>query len=191
LTDPVDTHLYWNVRAPHYAIYDVLGRNILEQYITPINRVTPIKSLIDVGCGKGELFPLWCQLKIPRLVGYDFSEEMLEISRRRVERHGLPIELYHADIRETPYPEQFDFAVTRTVLMHIPAVDIERAAVNLSKMSNNLMLFEYSEKVATKELNRWCWLHDYTLVFEDLGYRQIAAIQRPDIPQTLFHFKRE
>ncbi len=191
MSDPVDTHLYWNARAPSYSIFDVLGRKQLEQYIEKLHRENPINSLIDVGCGRGELFPVWSNMRIPRIVGYDFSEEMLDISKKRIERHGYPIRLFHADLRETPHPEKFDVAVTRTVLMHIPAVDIERAAVNLSKMSNNLLLFEYYEKVPTKELNRWCWLHDYLAVFGDLGYTLKAAFERPDLPQVLFHFNKQ
>ena len=185
-----DTHTYWEARAPFYQIYDVFGRRLLESYMTQLNRKSKIQSLVDVGCGKGELFPIWKSLEIPRIVGLDFSEMMLDISRRRIERHDYGIELRHMDLREEYFPEIFDVAITRTVLMHIPAPEIKKAVSNLSEMSNRLLLFEYFEEVPTKELNRWCWLHDYPTLFKDLGYEQVNAIQRPDVAQMLFHFEK-
>jgi SAM-dependent methyltransferase len=175
---------YWDNRAASYEIHDVLGRNILKNYI---DKLSP-HSLVDVGCGKGELFPLYG--KIPRVVGLDFSENMLEYARRRVERHGLNVELRHLDITKSHLEEKFDIALTRTVLMHIRPGDIKKAALNVSLMSDRLLLFEYWEPIQTKPLASHNWLHGYVEVFTGLGYRLSDSYGRSDMPQVLFMFER-
>jgi SAM-dependent methyltransferase len=179
----MNLHQYWNERAASYEIHDVLGRNILKHYI---ENLSP-QSLVDVGCGKGELFPLFNG--VPRVVALDFSENMLQYARRRVERHALHIELKHLDITKSYLPEKFDVALTRTVLMHIHPDEIKAAAKNIGLMSDRLFLFEYWETNKRKLANH-NWLHDYMELFTDLGYRLIDSYNRSDIPQVLFMFER-
>jgi len=175
---------YWESRAHFYNIHDVLGREILKHYL---DKIKP-QSLVDVGCGRGELFPLFD--KIPRVVGLDFSSNMLEYSKRRVERHSLPIELKHLDIVKESLAEKFDVALTRTVLMHIHPDDIEAAARNVAEMSDRLLLFEYWETKQIRVTAPHNWLHDYVGLFTDLGYRLEDSYARSDMPQVLFTFKR-
>jgi SAM-dependent methyltransferase len=174
---------YWDGRASSYQIHDVLGRSILKPYL---ENLSP-QSLVDVGCGRGELFPLFD--RIPRVVGLDFSENMLEYASRRVERHALHIELKRLDITRDYLAEKFDVALTRTVLMHIHPSQIEAAAANISAMSERLLLFEYWE-AQHRKLSNHNWLHDYVGIFEDLGYRLADSYNRSDIQQVLFEFER-
>jgi SAM-dependent methyltransferase len=174
---------YWERRAASYEIHDVLGRSILKPYL---ENLSP-QSLVDVGCGRGELFPLFD--RIPRVVGLDFSENMLEYASRRVERHALHIELKRLDITRDYLAEKFDVALTRTVLMHIHPSQIEAASRNISSMSDRLFLFEYWE-AQPKPLSRHNWLHDYVGLFTGLGYRLVDSYSRSDIPQVLFMFER-
>jgi SAM-dependent methyltransferase len=180
----VSLQVYWESRAPFYNIHDVLGREILKHYL---DKLKP-RSLVDIGCGRGELFPLF--KKIPRVVGVDFSLNMLEYAQRRVERHGLGIELKYLDITEERLAEKFDVALTRTVLMHIHPDDIEAAARNVAKMSDCLLLFEYWEPKQIRVTAPHNWLHDYVGLFTDLGYRLEDSYARSDMPQVLFTFKR-
>ncbi len=177
---------YWDNRAPYYeglCAHDVLGRKILKH---KIDQLKP-KSVIEIGCGRGEVLTL---LKdVPRIVGIDFSPNMLEYSRRRVERHNLPIELKLQDITKGFVDEKFDLAVTRTVLMHIHPDDIYAAAKNISQMSDQLLFFEYWEE-SYKHLAPHNWLHDYVKIFTGLGYHLEESYSRMDMPQTLFLFKR-
>ena len=180
----MNLHDYWNNRALNYDSHDVLGRNIVKGYL---EKLKP-RSLVEVGCGRGELFPLYG--KIPRVVGLDFSENMLEYAKLRVERHGLSVELRHLDITRESIAEKFDVALTRTVLMHIRPEDIGKAALNVSLMSDRLLLFEYWEPIQTKPLASHNWLHDYVEVFTGLGYRLSDSYSRSDMPQVLFVFER-
>jgi SAM-dependent methyltransferase len=174
---------YWDGRAASYEIHDVLGRSILKNYL---DKLKP-RSLVEVGCGRGELFPLFSG--IPRVVALDFSAKMLEYAQRRVDRHNLHIELRNMDITSEYVDEKFDIALTRTVLMHIHPDQIKAAARNIGMMSDRLLLFEYWED-QDRILSRHNWLHDYVGLFTDLGYRLADSYSRSDVSQVLFMFER-
>ncbi len=186
-------HRYWEQRARDYEVADVYGRKVLREFL---NKIKP-QSLVEVGCGAGELFPLY--RGIPRVVGCDWSQTMLERSEQRRKRHEWNnIELRPLNIIKAHTPDRFDVALTRTVLMHIdPERDeegglmhVEMAARNLCEMSDQLLLFEYYEQ-HFRALGPHNWLYNYPRMFGDLGYRLVEAYERQDVPQTLFWFKRE
>jgi len=176
---------YWNHRAPEYHVPDVFGRNVVQAYL---RKLKP-RSLIEVGCGSGELFPLY--KRIPHVVAVDWSSEMLERSRRRINRHAYPnITLKQLDITCEAVPERFDVLLTRTVLMHIPPEHIFEAAVNLLSMSKQLLLFEFYQPDQVSRLAPHNWHHNYPVIFMKLGCKLMEWYDRPDgLPQVLFYFK--
>ena len=186
---------FWNRRAATYYTPDVFGRRILGAYLVKLKP----QSLIEVGCGTGELFPIFHD--VPRVVAVDWSEEMLAASGKRVDRHGYHnIVLGKVDITS---PESvkyllsssmapFDLAVTRTVLMHIPPEKVGAAIQNLTLLSNNVLAFEfYDPSVDPQKLDWHNWHHEYVRLFRPLGYELVDSYDRPDgQPQILFHFRR-
>jgi len=188
LAEPVNLRLYnyWQKTAKYYDVSDVFGRKILKTFLYQIHP----QSLIELGCGPGELFPLY--EKIPRVVAIDWSSNMLDRARRRVNRHEYcNIELRQMDITEKFVDERFDVLVTRTVLMHIHPDHIRTVAKHVSRMSNELLLFEYWEEYPSKPLEFHNWLYNYVPLFENEGYRTVETFYRPDdVKQVLFHFKR-
>lgn len=188
-SDVVLTELqaYWNQRAPTYNVPDVFGRRVIQEYL---RRIQPT-SLVEIGCGHGELFPYYKQDHIGRVVGIDWSEKMLARSQARIERHGYShIKLRQLDITKEHLDEQFDVALTRTVLMHIPPHKLMDACGNIAAMSSQLLLFEYWEQYPTKRLAWHNWLHNYEAAFTKLGYDLVDAYHRADVPQVLYYFKR-
>ncbi len=182
----LDLHRYWEYMSPHYYVPDVFGRNILKAFIRKL-KPQP-KSFIEVGCGRGEIMPMYHHF--PRAVAVDFSQGMIEESQRRIDRHNYNIELFHLDITKGYLEEKFDLLITRTVLMHIHQDDIEAACRNISEMSDELYIFEYWEDYTLKKLSPHNWLHDYNGLFNALGYETVETYRRPDQPQVLFHFNR-
>jgi len=182
----LDLHNYWNMMSPTYYVPDVFGRNILKAFIAKLEP-QPM-SFLEIGCGRGELMPLYAHF--PRAVGLDFSEGMVEESKKRVKRHRYNVEVFHQDITKGHLDERFDAVVTRTVLMHIHPDDIMAACRNVAAMSDRLLIFEYWEPIA-KPLAPHNWLHDYNTLFNSLGYTTVEAYRRPDQPQMLFHFQRQ
>ena len=182
----LNLHKYWEEIAPTYYVPDVFGRRVLRSFIKKLNPQP--QSFAEVGCGRGELMPLYEHF--PRVVGIDFSENMLAQSEKRIKRHNYSIELFHLDVTKGHLDERFDVLMTRTCLMHIRPVDIEAACQNVSAMSDHLLIFEYWEEWSQRPLAPHNWLHDYGGLFEALGYETIETYQRPDLAQVLFHMKR-
>ena len=181
-----DTLAYWEWMSPDYYVPDVFGRNVLKAFIR--GHQPPPESVLEVGCGRGELIPLYKDF--PRAVGLDFSEGMVQQSQKRVDRHGYNVEVIHQDITKGHLSERFDLILTRTCLMHIHPDDITAACWNISQMGDNLFIFEYWEE-QEPVLAVHNWLHDYEALFHLLGYETVSQHRRSDHAQVLFHFRRE
>ena len=179
---------YWEKRSGHYDSPqpDVFGRNITASFI----RKYKPASLVEVGCGTGQLFPLYKD--IPKVVGCDWTDGMLNQSRKRLERHNYPnITLKKLDITKEALPEKFDISLTRTVLMHIPEENVESACSNLCKMSDTVMLFEYYDPNAPG-LEWHCFHHEYPIIMRKFGFEIAEAFDRPDgLKQMLMVFRKE
>jgi ubiquinone/menaquinone biosynthesis C-methylase UbiE len=177
---------YWERIASQYYVPDVFGRRIIESFL---KKLAPIQSLIDVGCGTGELFSIFRD--IPRVVGLDWQPEMLRRSKERIDRHEYTnIELMQADITQDQIRGlDFDVALTRTVLMHINPKDIVAACKNVALMADRLMIMEYY-KPLHEELAWHNWHHEYPGIFKSLGCTLIEQYYRPDdVSQALFIFR--
>lgn len=182
---------YWAHMAPHYYVPDIFGRRMLASYLVPL---CP-QSLIEVGCGSGELFSIY--RNIPRVVGVDWQEGMLKRSRERIERHGYKnIHLSKVDITQefarNDSPIKFDVALTRTVLMHIAPKDIDAAVHNMTLLSDRVLAFEFYKPDCEEKLEFHNWHHEYPALFAKQGFKIVDAYQRPDgVPQVLFNFVRD
>ncbi len=177
---------YWETRASSYYIEDPFGRTILKAFI---EKLKP-QSLIEVGCGNGELFNLY--KNIPNAVGVDWSENMLQRANLRKARHFLPnLRLWRHDITQCSPSGHYDVAVTRTCLMHIPPEAIEKTVRHVAKCADKFLIFEYFESVPTTPLAPHNWLHDYPTLFAKEGCELIEAYARADMPQVLFEFHKK
>jgi ubiquinone/menaquinone biosynthesis C-methylase UbiE len=84
----------------------------------------PGATVLDMGCGTGELFPFLHEAVTPtgRIIGCDLSGEMLAGARRRVERHGWHnVTLIQADAGDFAPPARPDAAIFSICLSAIPA----------------------------------------------------------------------
>ncbi len=176
---------YWEQRAPTYYIEDPFGRAILKAFI---DKLQP-SSLIEIGCGNGELFSLY--RRIFSVVAVDWSENMLIRANQRKARHYLPnLRIWRHDITQCSPQGHYDVAVTRTVLMHIPPEAIEKTVRHIVKCADRFLIFEYFETVPTETLAAHNWLHDYVPIFEKAGCELVESYTRPDLPQVLFQFQK-
>lgn len=69
-----------------------------------------ILSVLDLGCGTGNHALRLADMGY-RVAGVDRSEEMLDIARVKSEEKGLPIALYHGDIKSVAIDQMFDAAI--------------------------------------------------------------------------------
>lgn len=70
---------------------------------------TQARSVLDVGCGPGHYLSALAKMGVPRLVGIDLSERMLELARRNLAAQGSTgVELVQRDFLGWETTEQFD-----------------------------------------------------------------------------------
>lgn len=182
-------HDYWERRGVNYYVSDVFGRRIVAAHLV---KLSP-QSLIEVGCGNGELFSTFKD--IPRVVGVDWSQPMLDRAAERIQRHEYKnIALYKLDITKTEDVDRFfdemtfayrsekpfKLALTRTVLMHIPEPAVLDACRNLTRLSDNLVIMEYYRPDEDEKLDWHNFHHEYVTIFRDLEYELTASYDRPD-----------
>ncbi len=109
----------------HAYVYDSTRWMILHgrrQAAARLN-LRPNSTVLEVGCGTGLNFPYLMDYLAPekgRLVGLDFSADMLRRAERRVSAQGWTnVELVEADASTLDLPERFDaifFAYSLTMI---------------------------------------------------------------------------
>jgi ubiquinone/menaquinone biosynthesis C-methylase UbiE len=80
-------------------------------------------SVLDVGCGPGEVSLLAAELVGPSgsVLGIDSSAHMLDVARTRAQTAGLGhVSFQAADLRSLTLNQQFDALIGRFILMHLP-----------------------------------------------------------------------
>jgi len=84
------------------------------------------KSVIDIGCGNARYSELFCQLGAEKVVGLDFSQEMIKEAEKRKEESNLKhLELVRADMNELPLAaNSFDVVFSRFSLMYGEDLDL-------------------------------------------------------------------
>lgn len=107
-----------------YWLNRVLRRGIFERYETAFREAGDVRgqSILDVGCGSGIYVVSFAQRGARRVVGLDFSRNMLELAQRAVRRHGYDArcEFRHADFMDARIDETFDLNIAMGVFDYLP-----------------------------------------------------------------------
>ncbi len=102
-----------------------------------INYLPSNSSILDVGCGTGELLEYFSSLGF-KTTGIDISKKMVDISRKRVvNSHILKMSLYDISMLR----DNFDAIVATFVFVHIPKEKIGEVIKNISNKLKNGGLF--------------------------------------------------
>jgi SAM-dependent methyltransferase len=80
-------------------------------------------DVLDVGCGSGRIGELVLEAGTARYLGVDFSEPMIELSRRRLERFAPQVELVCGDFLEVPIEGRFDVVLALGLFDYLPDAD--------------------------------------------------------------------
>ncbi|MFC1917578.1 class I SAM-dependent methyltransferase [Chloroflexota bacterium] len=86
-------------------------------------RLKPGDTVVDIGCGTGNNFPLLYQLVGPngKIIGVDLSEAMIDQARKRVESNQWDnVELVCADAARYEFPSNVDAVVSIYALILVP-----------------------------------------------------------------------
>ncbi len=88
---------------------------VLEK-IADIAGVAEKKTVLDVGCGTGVMFPVYLGRDPARITAVDISEKMLLIAEKKYRNEK--ISFVCADIASYPLTEQYDCVITHNAFPH-------------------------------------------------------------------------
>lgn len=91
------------------------------------------KSVLDVACGTGVLFPDYLKRNVNQVTGIDISPKMIEIARSKFRQENVKI--ICGDIENTELGERFDCVVVYNAFPHFPNPDrlIEKLSALVKK----------------------------------------------------------
>ena len=97
--------IYRLERSPFWRLVNTtLRKAVFERYAITFERAGDVtgKDVLDVGCGSGVYSVDFARRGARRVVGVDFSENMLARARREAEQHGVAdrCEFVQADFLE-------------------------------------------------------------------------------------------
>ena len=156
----IPKRLFWEFRAKNI---DQLWGTQQDDYpvLKNILQETEAKSILDIGCGTGRLFPLFLQEKIPIVVGQDVSRWAL---RKAKQRYPSPtIKVIHTPLDKIGMPCVFDLIISNRVLSAVKPDELEKVLKNLFSISKYLYLNEYSSSDGGQPSSYW-FMHDYHVV---------------------------
>jgi Methylase involved in ubiquinone/menaquinone biosynthesis len=109
--------------APYYDLavnFTTLGHAGLLRKLTVDNAlIQPGDSVLDVGCGTGEVILLAkTRAKAGKAYGIDPAPEMIAVARKKAARKKLDIDFRVGVIESLPFPDSSIEVVTSSLMMH-------------------------------------------------------------------------
>ena len=117
--------IYRLERSPFWRwVNTTLRKAVFERYIITFERAGDVtgKEILDVGCGSGVYAVDFARRGARRVVGVDFSGNMLELARQEAERHQVAdrCEFIQADFLELDLEDKFDISIAMGVFDYVP-----------------------------------------------------------------------
>jgi SAM-dependent methyltransferase len=188
LNDPAHVRLQYEseagLAARKAAYRDVTGPDPREAAFDAVVAASPT-TILEVGCGEGELAERLARETTATVVAIDQSERMVELTR------GLGVDARVADVQELPFADgAFEAVLAGWMLYHVP--DLDRGLGEVARVlapggrlvattnaSDHLV-----ELLALGELERW------SLPFgaengEEKLRRHFDDVDRIDLPGTV------
>jgi len=171
-----------------------------HRWLPDILRLIPVdvKSLIDVGCGRGIIGALVRIYRDPkRLVGIDIFKPYLDFCRKM----NFYDELYERNLMETPLPfdgKEFDVATCIEVIEHIPKEnglrlleELERIAKIVIVSAPNIYFPQkaYDNNIFQRHVSEWCVKDFRKRGYNVLGVGDFVVFGRR-IPYLSFLFSK-
>jgi ubiquinone/menaquinone biosynthesis C-methylase UbiE len=121
-----------NLKEIEYRPFpDIPRRNFMQEAIEvpALVRLLGLPEggdVLEVGCGRGvALPPLHLILKPRALVAIDIDADLLRMADQRVRERQVPVQLFHADVRDMPFADRsFDLVIDFGTCHHIAHPDV-------------------------------------------------------------------
>jgi SAM-dependent methyltransferase len=184
---------YWEYRARDLDSQwgDAQGDfYVIEKAITQ----THAKSVLDVGCGSGRMFPCFERAGVDRILGQDVSTRALRIARDRYRALGVSLELTSTPLARLGYRfGTFDLGVSNRTLSCVKPREIEQSLVALTRICHHLYINELTNEelrhFGTKAggRNGYVYVHDYPRLLARLcRYTVVDSGTHGTQPWTLY-----
>jgi 2-polyprenyl-3-methyl-5-hydroxy-6-metoxy-1,4-benzoquinol methylase len=117
--------IYRLERSPFWRwVNTTLRRAVFERYTITFEQAGDVrgKKILDVGCGSGVYSVDFARRGAGRVVGVDFSGNMLGLARQEAEQHGVAdrCEFIQADFLALDREEKFDISIAMGVFDYVP-----------------------------------------------------------------------
>ncbi len=117
--------IYRLERSPFWRwINTTFRKAVFERYTITFEQAGDVagKKILDVGCGSGVYSVDFARRGAGRVVGVDFSGNMLELAREEAERHRVAdrCEFIQADFLELNLEDKFDISIAMGVFDYVP-----------------------------------------------------------------------
>lgn len=182
---PYARKFYWNVRATDL---DERWRHETSDYslVEKLLRELKPARILDIGCGRGRLFPVYDKLRIPEVVGQDIARQALKIAHNRY--HFSNITITRTPVVALDFPSRyFDLVICNRVLQHIPPDEIKPVIQKLTTLGKDIYVNEMTTTDYAPE-SFYLFLHDYRALF---ALYDFAPVQSGRLgPKTWFVFTK-
>jgi cyclopropane fatty-acyl-phospholipid synthase-like methyltransferase len=117
--------IYRLERSPFWRwVNTTLRKAVFERYTITFEQAGDVrgKKILDVGCGSGVYAVDFARRGARRVVGVDFSGNMLALARQEAEQHRVAdrCEFIRADFLEIELEEKFDISIAMGVFDYVP-----------------------------------------------------------------------
>jgi ubiquinone/menaquinone biosynthesis C-methylase UbiE len=117
--------IYRLERSPFWRwVNTTLRKAVFERYAITFEHAGDVtgKKVLDVGCGSGVYSVDFARRGARRVVGVDFSDNMLRLARQEAEQHQVAdrCEFIRADFIELELEDTFDISIAMGVFDYVP-----------------------------------------------------------------------
>ena len=117
--------IYRLERSPFWRLVNTTFRKaVFERYEITFEQAGDVtgKKVLDVGCGSGVYSVDFARRGAQRVVGVDFSGNMLKLAKQEAELHRVAdrCEFIQADFLEVELGEEFDVSIAMGVFDYVP-----------------------------------------------------------------------
>jgi ubiquinone/menaquinone biosynthesis C-methylase UbiE len=151
--------------------------------------IHPGDSVLDVGCGTGEVTLLAkTRARHGAVYGIDPAPEMIAVARRKAARKGLEIDFRVGVIEALPFPDSSLDVVTSSLMMHHLPDDLKARGLaeiyRVLKPGGRILIADFTRPTGsflnhlfiafTRHQRLQSGIEDLQALLRDAGFRQIA-----------------
>ncbi len=155
---------FWQAMAQEVHDRWGRGRDDFALYGGILDR-SRARSILDLGCGSGRLFPLYREKNIGDVLGVDISRRALQIA----DRDFPEFQTILAPLEQLELERHFDLAISNQVLQHVPRETIADVVEKIATACSSVFVNDLGVQEDRSE-TPYMFAHDYEELFGPHGF---------------------